>query len=230
MSTLEYAQIARRLLTGGVALRHASRLSREYLEHVADVVRETGGDIAEAKKRVGSCDQFVAAALARPELKSWAARWPALVYGLGVPLAYPLAVFAVVLLLVGAGRLWQASPWFAPLPVETELAVFNVVFGIIVYGTPIVVALVFGWRAVAGQHRSQWQVVGLILLCLLGSAADYGLSANGPDGSRIEVRLGWSEKAEFQFAAFAVRFFMALTLVGALSAWVWRKTSSPPKT
>ena len=71
------------LLDAGVAARIAARTELELRDHLLDLEAEAkrcGRDAesaaAEARQRLGSVDLLATAVLARPELRSWAFRWP----------------------------------------------------------------------------------------------------------------------------------------------------------
>jgi len=74
------------LLRGGVAPRHVRRTIAELRDHHTDLFAEAfarGCSVEnaerEASMRLGDHDSLAAQILARPELRSWAHRWPWLV-------------------------------------------------------------------------------------------------------------------------------------------------------
>ncbi len=89
---MRFDHLRERLLQGGIAPRHVRRYLRELGDHLDDLAaaeREAGQSeeaaLRIARARLGEEDNLAAAMLARPELKSWAARLPWLVFGVAPP-------------------------------------------------------------------------------------------------------------------------------------------------
>src|ERR1700748_1601694 len=104
---MRFEALRETLLRGGIAPRHVRRYVRELADHLDDLAaaeRAAGRDeeaaLLAAQARLGGDDALAAAMLARPELKSWAAKAPWLVFGLVPPLATMAGLFALALLLV----------------------------------------------------------------------------------------------------------------------------------
>jgi hypothetical protein len=103
-----------RLLRAGVAPRHVRRYLRELLDHHDDALRAElarGAPPAEAREaawaRLGTEESLAQGMLERPELRSTAARFPVLVFGVVPVLTWvsaPLAVHAAMSLLPEASR------------------------------------------------------------------------------------------------------------------------------
>ncbi|MBM3514759.1 MAG: hypothetical protein FJX59_13765 [Alphaproteobacteria bacterium] len=222
------ANITEQLLRAGIAPRHAKRLAREFSEHFDDLTAAHCGNRAVARERLGTDDIFVAQALARPELKSWGARWPALVYGLGPSLMYPAIVLASILLILGVGAMWKASPWFAPLDQPTELAVFRGMFGFLTHGVPIVVALGFVTLAYRSRRITRWSTLGVAMVCLVGSFMDFGVRPSVPPDVGLSVWLGWSEESVFNPSRTLAWLLISFGVVGPLLAWVNRQLTHCP--
>ncbi|MCB2108650.1 MAG: hypothetical protein KDE14_13165, partial [Rhodobacteraceae bacterium] len=107
MSRPDFESLYEKLLRGGVAPRHARRYVKELGDHYDDLIAaavKTGATRAEAEAqahaRLGSEEALVETALARPELKSWSARWPWAVYGPGAVAAAFVIFFGYVMALV----------------------------------------------------------------------------------------------------------------------------------
>ncbi len=89
-----FESLAERLLRAGVAPRHVRRYLRELSEHQEDLLRAElakGSDAIAAREaaraRLGTEESLAQSMLERPELRSTAARFPALVFGFGPVLA-----------------------------------------------------------------------------------------------------------------------------------------------
>jgi hypothetical protein len=109
-----FESLRERLLRAGVAPRHVNRYLRELHDHHEDGVRaelEKGAPLAAAQAaawaRLGTEESLAQGMLARPELRSRAARFPGLVFGLGPAFTWigaPIALAAVLSLLPEASR------------------------------------------------------------------------------------------------------------------------------
>ena len=93
---IDYRSLATRLLRGGIAPRRVRRLVAELRDHFEDLRNDALADgmteteaASRATARLGSEQRVASEMLARPELRSWAARWPWAIYGLLPPLLRP---------------------------------------------------------------------------------------------------------------------------------------------
>src|ERR1019366_3480569 len=103
-----FDRLSERLLRAGIAPRHVRRYTRELSDHFDDLLGEekeggAGNEPAETKalSRLGHDDDLADAMLARPELKSFTARYPWAVFGLGPVVMLVLGVAAALILEVG---------------------------------------------------------------------------------------------------------------------------------
>jgi hypothetical protein len=94
----DFGKLRGRLLEAGIGGRHARRVVRELEDHFEDIVdaRINDGVSPEAAssmalEALGDMDDFVIAMQARPELRSWAFRFPRLAL-----IAYPLMCLAML--------------------------------------------------------------------------------------------------------------------------------------
>ena len=106
MSQPTFEQLRERLLRAGIAHRYARRLIAELRIHHQDAARSeearglSPSDAAQvAWTRLGHPEEIVRSAAARPELRSAAARFPVLLFGLLPPFAWTatLALFICAL-------------------------------------------------------------------------------------------------------------------------------------
>lgn len=127
----DFDNIAAHLTTGGISPRRAHRAVNELRDHYDDLVDaalHSGASNRQASttaiQQLGSCDEFIAAMLSRPDLKTWAFRYPRFAL-----LIYPLACLAVlpaapVLVGVAHGAIiarWGASLLLAGVVTATML-------------------------------------------------------------------------------------------------------------
>lgn len=118
MRSRRVERLRERLLRAGVAPRHVERLLSELRDHQSDAMRAElakGADLAAAREaawaRLGTEESLAQGVLERPELRSTAARFPALAFGLGPVLAWlgaPIVVALALSLLPEATR--RAAP------------------------------------------------------------------------------------------------------------------------
>lgn len=162
-----------RLLRGGVAPRHAKRLSREYVEHFDDLVRAAGGNSQAALLQLGSPEDVVVRALSRPELKSWSGRWPWLVFGLG-----PVAISIALIVVLFFGVSWLAfllaevsTPSEAPNGIvlsEWQRTAIDLYMGTLTYALHPAVALATCLIASLRRHGMAPALVGATLVAIFG--------------------------------------------------------------
>src|SRR6185437_6900706 len=186
MSQPSFDSLSERLLRAGIAPRHVHRYARELSDHFDDLVREEGeGGAArefaetQALSRLGSDDILAEAALARPELRSFTARYPWAVFGLGPLVMLAMAVVAALFLEVGIIMVlnWllldvmgytpgSAAAKVANAKVATEI--FTAYNTLAVYGAPLLLAWLFHQIGSQQRMRPAWIVTGVVLVCILG--------------------------------------------------------------
>jgi hypothetical protein len=175
-----FDRLTERLLTAGIAPRHVRRYARELSDHYDDLVREemeagAGRELAEsrARSRLGNDEDLAEAMLARPELRSLAARYPWAVFGLGPILLLALsvvgAVYLEVWLLDQTGfvfRLFGMQPSLATARKATMI--YTVYNTLVVFGGPLLFAWLLYWIGARQRMRPAWIVTGVALVCVLG--------------------------------------------------------------
>jgi hypothetical protein len=216
---MRFEHLRERLLKGGIAPRHVRRYLRELSDHFDDLAlaeREAGQNeeaaLAIARARLGAEDNLAAAMLARPELRSWAARLPWLVFGVAPPLAMMAALFALGLPLVliaradgmmgQAGRM-AAPAWFQLLAHVTALST-NLVLG-------TVVAFLLVTIAERQRLNWKWPVLAIAILAVAGFHMVVSFPMPGQRGGQISIAL---------LAEFARRYTPLLPQTGWMLAWV----------
>lgn len=98
MHELDRKRLRRHLIAAGIAPRHVRRTVDELQDHYDDVVEQELAEGADrlmacrtALERIGPIDDIVTAVRARPELQSWAFRFPRL-----AAMVYPLTFVALL--------------------------------------------------------------------------------------------------------------------------------------
>jgi hypothetical protein len=181
-----FERLSERLLHAGIAPRHVHRYVRELRDHFDDLVAEekTSGTARElvgtrALSRLGNDEDLAQAMLARPELKSFTARYPWAVFGIGpvvmLAMAIAAALFLEMGLLIFLNYLHNDVLGLTPATAAAKIAnakivtlIFTGYNALAVYGAPPV----FSWliyRAGSRQKmRPAWIVTGVVLVCVLG--------------------------------------------------------------
>lgn len=176
-----FDRLSERLLRAGIAPRHIRRYTRELSDHFDDLVREEIQDgasraLAETKalSRLGSEDTLAAAMLEKPELRSFMARFPWAVFGLGPVAMLAASIFAAlyleVWLLDHSGWLFRDLLGMTPGPVAARLAtkIYTGYNTLIVYGGPLLFAGLFYWMGTRQRVRPVWIATGVVMICVLG--------------------------------------------------------------
>jgi hypothetical protein len=179
-----------RLIQGGIPPRSARRILREFAEHLADLVAEQGalglGDADArtlASERLGSEEELVAGALARPELKCWSRRRPCTAFAVMPLLALAGAFVLSIVALIGffewrkarGDSLSAASPLIRGL---TEGASIYLLWAL-----PVAVAAAIALLAARRREASIWPMVGIALTCIVGAMTNlsFDLPPLAPD-------------------------------------------------
>jgi hypothetical protein len=179
MNTQRLEGLSRRLLRAGIAPRHVKRLIAELDAHFSDLVaelRSTGLSQAESESqaavRLGSEDVLFANILGRPELHSWARRWPWLAFVLLPLLALPVQFVLSMLAAVGVVAF---STQVLGLTTLHPGAVHWLVGGLQAYAVwiaPMVAAGAACFLAVRYGAPVAWPIAGGAVIALLGAATN----------------------------------------------------------
>ena len=180
-----FDRLCERLLRAGIAPRHVRRYVRELGDHFDDLVREekAGGaarELAETRAiaRLGSDDDLANAMLSRPEMKSFTARYPWAVFGIG-----PIALLALSLVgglyfehwllnqSTGIFTYWAGQP-VGPATAKLATQVYTVYNTLIVYGGPLLFAWLFYRIGTRQRMPMAWITTGVALVCVLGGFQD----------------------------------------------------------
>jgi nitrate reductase NapE component len=176
MLDARWHSIREALLRGGVAPRPAARLCSEWCAHHSDLIQSAlaaGADARAADRSawvaLGEPAQLIAAALARPELRSTARRHPALAFGLTPLVVFALAFVSALALLVFMAEFTEIELLGRPMDVS---AILHAVFAWLL---PIGVAIATVSWAVRHRAFCCWPVVGVLLVAGLGAATNVDL-------------------------------------------------------
>lgn len=196
MDDRKLAWAAARLLRGGVAPRHVRRCVEELRSHRADLVaqlcaqgHDAGAAAAEAEARLGDPGDFVAAALARPELRGWASRAP-----WGVFVVLPLIAF----ILGGVGLIAlviTSLEWIAPAAkASADPTAWRVggaaLVATLLWAMPLGLCgalLAIAWRS---RTPPAWPAAGMLLVAAIAVVVNLQLVGPLQAGGRGELTVG----------------------------------------
>ena len=228
-----FAGLSERLRRAGISPRRVRRLISELEAHFDDLVaelRSAGLSQAESESqaaiRLGTEDVLAASIIARPELHSWARRWPWLAFTvlplLSLPIQFVLSMSAAVAVVdFSVHTLGMTALHPGPVPWICET-----IQGYALWIAPMVAAA--GACYFAARYRASvlWPVVGSILIAFLGATtnASFQWSPALPKGA-ISAGIGF----RFPDIGPAIGFRVLLTLVVILAPFLWvrrRETGS----
>jgi len=236
MSKPRFDELRERLLRAGIGPSHVRRYVRELREHYHDLYR---AELARglppkatehaARTRLGSDDVLAESMLARPELRSIAARFPALVFG-AAPLLIWLALATLAVVALRSGGAWYEVRSQVPLDrlvrgVELTCLAFVRVL-------PVLVSAGVFWSAMRRRSRALWPITGAAVVTLVAAsitvsavAGQVGLSTSLLPGFSSSVVMGYRSNALTALAETVARasWMLALTLV-PYGLWVARRT------
>ena len=223
MRRSKYAHLSEPLRRGGIAPGHVRRVIRELDEHRDDLVAELQSQglppeesEAQAVQRLGQDATLIASTLARPELKSWARRWPWLAF-VALPLiTLPILIVATLLLLAQALSIAEHN--FAGNVIHTLRELAATCVSSMLWLLPAICAT--GWCVYALRRHvhAVWPIVGVVLISLLG--ANVNASIDWPSATShgaVTAGVGISTEALAQPAMRA-----AVTLCLVLIPYLWR--------
>ena len=190
MQRSRFDALRERLLRAGIAPRRVRRYVSELCDHFDDLVREETANGAarnaaeiRARTRIGNDDDLAAVMLARPDLRSLAARHPWAVFGLS-PFAMVLA--AIVLCLAIEFGIFRVVHGMVPHPTVAQREAF--VFAIAIWNTlatfvaPAAIAVVLCIVGLRQRMPAIWIFAGIAIACFFGAFQEIHWSDDGRHG------------------------------------------------
>ena len=198
MSRSRFDSLRERLLKAGIAPRHVRRYLGELHDHSDDLVREeiAGGATrqaaeANADARLGNDDDLAQAMLARPELRSVAARFPWAVFAVGPVIVIPACLIGAILLEIGIFDListFYHNPAHLPPPAWFTSAVlaYNT---IVTWIMPPMLGALLVFIGTRQRVSTSWIVTGAVIACFLGAFQELSWYDTGYKGE-LELSSG----------------------------------------
>jgi hypothetical protein len=190
MQPSRFDALRERLLRAGIAPRHVRRYVGELRDHLDDLVREETADGAsrgaaeiKARTRLGNDEDLAEVMLARPELRSIAARYPWAVFGVS-PFALVFAALVLCLVIEFASfkviHAMVAHPTVAQR--EFFISAINLWNAFWTTVTPLVIAAAFVVVGLRQRMPPAWTFVGVAVACFFGAFQDIHFSDDGRHG------------------------------------------------
>lgn len=190
----------KRLLRGGVSRRYADRAIREWQDHLEDLARRAGpkGTASEsandaALRQFGALEPLVQDMLRRKELKTWAWRYPRLLFLLSPILCLLAGVALVAVAIVVFGAIIDTADVAADAVPPRLIWAAHGLFGFLCFGlSPTIVS---GFCVLARRRHVQlfWPVLGVSLAAFLGAGWDYTIAfPAAPGQGEINLAWGWT--------------------------------------
>jgi hypothetical protein len=227
-----------RLLTAGIAPRHARRYVAELRDHAADLAEEeraAGLMPAEAEARalarLGGQEDLVQALLRCGDFRSWSAKAPWAVYGIA-PLLGVLTIYALALATF-AGILETHRPTPGAHPVlpgwfGTAAVTLSYLHNLVL---PLLIGAAIAWIATRQRMPALWPSLALLIVGIVGGAGVSEVRLPKTPDDYIELVVGWSFLCPYVNLDSAFRHtavILLLTLAPYLAWHVWRKAVPRP--
>ena len=205
MQSHRLENLGERLLRAGVAPRHVRRFLRELRDHHEDAVNEEqakGASRAAAERaawdRLGDEEHLARSVLARPELRSMAARFPGAVFGAGPVLLW---IASIVLTMLALGLFFRTvHSEGGPVPAWVHDPAHAVCF---FYARILPVALGAAMLIASARRRldARWPVLGVVLMA----------AVCGTTGIDVTFAAAVGEKGALTISSSLVPFLMPFT-------------------
>jgi hypothetical protein len=229
-----FGKLAFRLLRGGVAPSHVRRIVAELQVHYSALVdeeRQRGASQedadADASAKIGSDDQIASDTLAQPSLKSWGARWPWAICGVGPALG--CIVSQVLLTLMALAVLAPLSRHAASIASFklTSRALDSAMVAVcwfVLRGLPLICALGLLFYAARRRLPLLWPLIGTLLVATLPALCNLDVQLPQP-GALGLIRAGAGFSTSMHgLLTFAVRWVPTMGI--PLLTYLWWRTAA----
>ncbi len=212
------------LLKAGIAPRHVRRYLAELSDHFDDLVREekaNGAALAvaelKARTRLGSDSELAAGMLARPDLRSLAARYPWAVFGLS-PIVMVAGALAVCLALEIA--LFLTIGKYHPPAAQRDAFIFAINAWNTLWTTvaPFMIAVALVVLGLKQRTPPVWIFVGIAAACFFGAFQVVSFSDDGLHG---ELSFGSAFFPPFPMTLIVGGLYRLAVTVGLAGALYW---------
>lgn len=189
-----------RLLHGGVSRRYADRAIREWQDHLEDLARSAGpqGTVSEsannaALMQFGALEPLVQDMLRREELKTWAWRYPRLLFMLSPILCLLAGVALVAVAILVFGAIVDTTGYAAEAVPLWLIWTAHGLFGFLCFGLAPTIVSAFCVLARRRHVPLLWPLLGVFFAALIGAGWDYTIAFPAAQGQgEITLAWGWS--------------------------------------
>lgn len=198
MSAINWRNLKLTLLREGVAPKYARRTVDELQQHLKDLESEAlaaGASQEEARlqayRAIGNEESIVREVLARPELKSWLYRYPALMIAavFVFPLLFILLTYSLVLLPIQTLGSTDGGA-------EPSAILQGFISLVLVFNTYVLTPLCMLGLCVFAQRyavKIAWTLPALLLIAFIGSGLNYNIVWSAePHQSSFSIMWGYS--------------------------------------
>jgi hypothetical protein len=217
------------LLRAGVAPRHVRRYLTELADHLVDLTAEeerAGRSRADAESaalvRLGGMDDLAKAMIEQHQFRSWCVRAPWAIFGLA-PLCLLAGAWFVACFILLSG--WKTFLPGANTPFVQIHGFAIFYFGVgrlLYYGAPILV----GWGiiliAARQRFKAVWPTVGLVLIALIGSAAQVHASRPAIPGGVGHISMDFTLGPSVQGISYGLLHALVILSFTVLPYLIWR--------
>ena len=171
---------------------------------------------SQAAVRLGAEDVLAASSIARPELHSWARRWPWLAFAVLPLLSQPVQFVLSMLAAVGVFSFSVHTLGMTPLHPGPVPWVCEALQAYALWIAPMLAAGAACFFAARYRAPALWPIIGSILIAFLGAAtnASFHWSPALPKGA-ISAGIGFPGRGP------AIGFRVLLTLITILAPFLW---------
>jgi len=193
----ELYAIHKRLLRGGISRRYADRAVKEWQDHLEDLVQKAGPESTfsesannAALMQFGALEPLVQDMLRREELKTWAWRYPRLLFLLSPFLCLLGGVALVAIAILVFGAIIDTADIAADAVPHWLVWAAHGLFGFLCFGLAPTIVSAFCVFARRRHVPLLWPLTGVSLAALLGAGWDYTITFPAAEGQG-EIALAW---------------------------------------
>lgn len=203
MADPRFDELRESLLEAGVAERKVRRAVMEIESHFQQLIEEEcerGASASDARIKahvlLGTNEVLVRSYAARPELCTWARRWPA-IWFMVLPLIAYIGICAATLL-AGFAIANHLAPYLHQVHIAPKVthAVDLAARIVFLWLFPLVVAAAFGVFAYRRRVSLRWPFSGIALISALASLVNVGVRiTGGPTPGEVGAGIGLSPES-----------------------------------
>lgn len=227
MAEISLERLRERLLSAGVAPKHARRIVAELRDHHADLAAEPGVSAQTAWARLGDEETLYQAVVARPELRSFAHRFPLVAYVLAPTVSWLVVLAVAAVALVAPFAIHEGVTGTRWAPTGFARTVLRALADATAFGLGLAVAAFFAAFALRRRARPLWPIAGVCIVALVGGAARIVLGI--PETPTGPGHLGLTFALAPPFPQIASSLVRAATIAGVvIGVYLVRRRRAQP--